>query len=91
SAQRVQITALRLAWPPELDRLDRIRFKSRTIWDRGDSHPPTSIDPGEWKWGVSRRVDPGAQETLTFIFTGGSSSEEYDLEITLDGVCAISW
>jgi hypothetical protein len=91
NGQSVEITALVLEWPEDRDRLDRIRFKSNTIWDRGDRHPPTSIDPSEWRSGRSRRVSAGATETLTFIFTQGSSSDTYGLEITFNGSCQVNW
>ncbi len=85
----VEITALWLDWPEDRGRLDRIRFKSNTIWDRGDNNPPTSIDPSEWRSGRSRSISAGGKETLTFIFSWGSSSDDYALEITFDGSCEV--
>lgn len=89
--QRVEITALNLDWPQDRGRLDRIRFKSNTIWDRGDNNPPTSIDPSEWRSGRSRSISAGDTQTLTFIFSWGSSSDDYALEITFDGSCEVDW
>ena len=91
NGQSVEITALRLEWPEDRDRLDRIRFKSRTIWDRGDGHPPTSIDPFDWRFGRSRRTSAGDTQTLVFIFAWGSSSDTYGLEITFNGACQVNW
>jgi serine/threonine-protein kinase len=89
--ERVEITALWLDWPGDRGRLDRIRFKSNTIWDRGDNSPPTTIDPSEWISGRSRSISADDTETLTFIFYWGSSSDDYALEITFDGSCEVDW
>jgi hypothetical protein len=88
---RVEITALWVDWPEDRGRLDRIRLKSNTIWDRGDSNPPTTIDPSEWRSGRSRSISAGDTETLTFMFSWGSASDDYALEITFDGACDIEW
>ena len=80
---RVEITALRIEWPSSRDRLDRIRFKSNTIWDRGDNNPPTTIDPSEWRSGKSRTINAGDEETLTFVFSGISGSDDYELRLTI--------
>jgi serine/threonine protein kinase len=86
----IQITGIDVNWPSSNLRLDKVKLDKKTIWDVGDTTPPTTITSG-WRGGT-REVAAGKDKDLVFEFsvdaTPGSSL--YSLTVNLNSACDIS-
>jgi hypothetical protein len=83
----VYITAIAIDWPSANDDLEGVKFIFNTIWDDGDSSPPTNIT-GSWDGGPgARRLDAGESHWLRFEFSDPAEPAGYSITVTFDGVC----
>jgi serine/threonine protein kinase len=83
-AGTVSITRIVLEWPTGNGALDRIRFKSSSIWNGSDDSPPSDISSG---WTGDRELEGGTSKELRFVFTSEALGSGYDLDLYLTGGC----
>jgi hypothetical protein len=80
------ITQMFVHWPPEHERLIRVKLGSATIWDFGDGYPPTEMPP----WGgssIDRQIKAFDSKKLEFQFDEEAEEvfvNDYFLEITFE-------
>ena len=84
----VTIKAIYLKWPDSNERLEAILLGRDTIWDQGDSTPPTYINSG-WLSSGSRVIGPDEIKRLTFRFSDSAASSGYYLEVTFNNGCTL--
>ena len=83
-AEPISITRIELSWPASNGALDRIRFKSSSIWNGNDDSPPSVIASG---WSGDRELEGGTSKDLRFIFTSNVQGSGYDLDLFLSSGC----
>jgi hypothetical protein len=82
----VNITRIYLDWPPANDELKKVRLGFNTIWDNGDSNPPTVITSG---WDGPRAIPALTTRTLTFEFDDPAQDTGYSLSVEFDNSCSV--
>ncbi len=88
-AATMTITSIYLDWPKDNEELRKVTFGGKTIWDKGDDEPPTSLTSG-WKGKAKDRDLPGGQaKELRFEFDEPAEPSGYQLKMTLSGVCTL--
>jgi hypothetical protein len=86
----VQIFKIFLDWPSDNVELTKIELGGDAIWDKKDKTPPTLI-AGGWKSGADRTIGSGIAKTLKFVFEQAAEPSPYDLDVTFDNGCVVSW
>jgi hypothetical protein len=86
----VEIFKIFINWPPENNELTKIELGGDAIWDKKDKNPPTNI-AGGWKSGAARTIGSGIAKTLKFVFDQAAEPSPYDLNVTFDNGCVVSW
>ncbi|UCF61725.1 MAG: hypothetical protein JSV37_03315, partial [Anaerolineaceae bacterium] len=86
----VEIFKIFINWPPGNIELSRIELGGTAIWEKKDKSPPTLI-AGGWKSGADRTIGSGIAKTLKFVFDQAAEPSPYDLDVTFDNGCVVSW
>jgi hypothetical protein len=86
------ITEMIVHWPPEHEKLTRVKLDGITIWDFGDEDSPTTMPP----WGsltMDREIKEYQSKKLEFYFDEEAEDvfvNDYSLVITFDTGCTLS-
>jgi serine/threonine protein kinase len=80
----VTFSRIVLNWPASNGALDRIRFKSSSIWNGNDDSPPSDISSG---WTGDRELADGTSKELRFLFTSEAQGSGYDLDLFFSDGC----
>jgi hypothetical protein len=83
---KITIVNMSIHWPPEHVKLERVKLGSKTIWDDGDTDPPTDMPP--WAGSAKdREIKQSDDKTLEFRFkepAPGAAFNSYGLVITFE-------
>jgi hypothetical protein len=85
----VEIFKIFLNWPSGNSELTKIELGGVTIWDKKRS-PPTLI-AGGWQSSADRTIGSDSSKTLMFVFDQAAQPSPYDLDVTFDNGCVVSW
>lgn len=86
----ITIESIILDWPSGNDKLKKVMFEDRTIWNDHIESPPTTINSG-WKGTIDKReLAPSEAKQLTFEFDEDAGSSGYSLTLDFDNGCQIS-
>ena len=94
---KITIVNMSINWPPEHVKLERVKLGNKTIWDIGDTGPPTDMPP--WTGPTNNReIKKFDDKTLEFRFkedAPGAAFNSYSLVITFEvegtgSLCVIS-
>ncbi len=80
----IAISRIVLDWPASNGALDRIRFRSSSIWNGNDESPPSDITSD---WTGDRNLEGGTSKELKFVFTSGAQGSGYNLDLYTNTGC----
>jgi len=86
------ISSISIDWPdnPSSQKLKKVKFGGKTIWDQGDTQPPTTI-AGSWKGSTNDRSLPGSSSReAQFEFEKDLPGTGFLITITLESGCSVS-
>ncbi len=84
-----EIFKIYLNWPSDNGELTMIVFGGVTIWDKKRS--PPALIAGGWESGADLTIGSGIVKTLKFIFVQEAELSPYDLDVTFENECVVSW
>ena len=84
SIANITVSSLRVHWPSSNVELERVRFDSATIWNRGSTVSPTNIG------GINRWVRRNRSKSFTFIFDEDAAGSGYQLTVNLTNGCSVT-
>ena len=84
SIANIRVSRLLVHWPSSNVELERVRFDSATIWNRGSTVSPTNIG------GINRWVRRNRSKSFTFIFDEDAAGSGYQLTVNLTNGCSVT-
>jgi serine/threonine protein kinase len=84
SNTNIRVGGIQVYWPGSNVELERVKFGSATVWNRGSTVSPTNIG------GINRSVDRNASKRFTFIFDEDAAGSGYQLTVNLTNGCSVT-